>query len=232
MSRPLTSRAETGRSESRRRGTIDVMTSSRIRRWGEARAQLDDDVARNLLLDAAERCVIRCGGTQIRMTEVADEAGVARSTAYRYYPNRDEVLLALVLRRIERAHGRWLGALRRPTDAAASIRQLVLNPVAAVDDGDPVNLALYAGDSSALAPVLEHGAEAIAAVLAEQLGPLFAQWKTDGQIHADLDLVETVQWMSATTSFLLTAQWRHRPLSAKRRFVDRYLVRALVVDSH
>lgn len=232
MSRPLTSRAETGRSESRRRGTIDVMTSSRIRRWGEARAQLDDDVARNLLLDAAERCVIRCGGTQIRMTEVADEAGVARSTAYRYYPNRDEVLLALVLRRIERAHGRWLGALRRPTDAAASIRQLVLNPVAAVDDGDPLNLALYAGDSSALAPVLEHGAEAIAAVLAEQLGPLFAQWKTDGQIHADLDLVETVQWMSATTSFLLTAQWRRRPLSAKRRFVDRYLVRALVVDSH
>lgn len=202
---------------------------SRVRRWGEDKAFLDDDEARGRLLDAAERCVIHCGDTQIRMTDVADEAGVARSTAYRYFTSRDEVLLGMVLRRIEQAYGRWVSGLRRPGDATSSIRELVLKPVAAVDEGDPLNLALYSSESTALVPVLELGADQVASVMAEHVGPLFKQWKSDGLIHSDLDVRETVQWMSATTSFLLTAGWRHRPASAKRRFVDRYLIRALVL---
>jgi len=75
------------------------------------------------------------------------------------------------------------------------------------------------------------GAEAVADVVAAQVGPLFRQWKAGGQIFSDLNLRETVQWMSATTSFLLTSSWRHRPAAAKRRFVDRYLIRALVPPS-
>ncbi len=171
---------------------------------------------------------MRRGDTQIRMAEVADEAGVVRSTVYRYYATRDELLLGLVLRRIETAFGRWVAGLTDPQDAASSIRELVLKPVAAVDDGDAVNDALYASDSTALVPVLELGPEAVADVVAAQVGPLFRQWKAYGQIYSDLNLRETVQWMSATTSFLLTSNWRHRPAAAKRRFVDRYLIRALV----
>lgn len=199
------------------------------RNWGDGSALLDGGEARDRLLDAAERCVVRRGGTQIRMAEVGDEAGVVRSTVYRYFATRDALLLALVLRRIDRACARWVRSLKRPGDAARSIRELVLVPVAAVDSGDPLNTALYAAHSVALAPVLESGAQDITNVVAAALKPLFQQWKDDGQIHADLDLRETVQWISATTSFLLTAQWRCRPASAKRRFVDRYLLRALIV---
>lgn len=162
------------------------------------------------------------------MVEVADEAAVARSTLYRYYATRDDLLLALVLRRIDRAAARWVAGLRRPRDAAASIRELVLHPVTAVD-GDPVNLALYSGDRGTLISVLDEGTDAITAVLAGHVGPLFTQWKRDGQLHPDLDLRETMQWISATTSFLLSSQWRHRAPSAHRRFVDRYLLRALLV---
>ncbi len=199
------------------------------RNWGDGSALLDGGEARDRLLDAAERCVIRRGGTQIRMAEVGDEAGVVRSTVYRYFATRDALLLALVLRRIDRACARWVSSLKRPGDAARSIRELVLVPAAAVDSGDPLNTALYAAHSVALAPVLEAGAQDITNVVAAAVKPLFQQWKDDGQIHADLDLRETVQWISATTSFLLTAQWRYRPASAKRRFVDRYLLRALIV---
>ncbi|PRC43186.1 TetR family transcriptional regulator [Mycobacterium sp. ITM-2017-0098] len=187
-----------------------------------------DEEARDRLLDAAERCIVDRGDTQIRMAEVADSAKVVRSTVYRYYASRDELLLGLILRRVDRACARWVKDLRRPEDAAASIRELVLVPTAEVDSGDPVNRALYAGDSAALAPILEIGAEAVTGVVAAHLKPLFAHWKDSGQVYADLDLNETVQWMSATSSFLLTTHWRHRPASAKRRFVDRYLLRALV----
>ncbi|HEY9263438.1 MAG TPA: TetR/AcrR family transcriptional regulator [Mycobacterium sp.] len=204
------------------------MTKQRNRRWGGARAVHGDDDACGRLLDAAERCIVRRGDTQIRMAEVADEAGVVRSTVYRYYPTRDELLLGVVLRRIETAVARWVSGLTDPRDAAGSIRALVLKPVAAVDDGDAVNQALYASESTALIPVLELGADAVADIMADHVGPLFRQWKAEGQIHEDLTLRETVQWMSAATSFLLTTNWRHRPAAAKRRFVDRYLIRALV----
>ena len=105
---------------------------------------------------------------------------------------------------------------------------MVLLPVADVDDGDPLNDALYASESAALAPLLESGAEAVTDVLAAYLGPLFKQWKADGQIYPDLQLRDTAQWLSATSSFLLTPQWRQRSAAAKRRFVDRYVIRALV----
>ncbi len=205
-------------------------TTRERRNWGDGSALLDGEEARDRLLDAAERCVVRRGETQIRMAEVADEAGVVRSTVYRYFATRDALLLALILRRVDRACARWTQSLKHPGDAARSIRELVLVPVAAVDSGDPVNAALYAAHSVALAPVLEAGAEEITDVVAGVLKPLFQQWKLDGQIHADLDLRETVQWISATTSFLLTTRWRYRPASAKKRFVDRYLLRALVLD--
>lgn len=204
------------------------MTPSQVRHWGDDRALLNDDEARSRLLDAAERCIAARGDIQIRMAEVAADAGVARSTLYRYYSARDDLLLGLVLRRIDNAFSRWVGALRRPHDAAASIRELVLKPVAAVNNDDPVNKAMYANETSALVPILEAGTQPIIAAVADHVAPLFKQWKADGQVYPDLDLRETLQWMSATTSFLLTTDWRHRPASAKRRFVDRYLIRALV----
>jgi hypothetical protein len=39
--------------------------------WGDDRAILDDDEARRRLIEAASRCIVRRGNTQIRMNEVA-----------------------------------------------------------------------------------------------------------------------------------------------------------------
>src|SRR5947209_19530518 len=79
--------------------------------WGDDRAILDDEEARRRLLDAAGHCIVRRGNAQIRMAEVADEAGVSRSTLYRYFRNRDDVLLHLLLARVDTALGELVGAL-------------------------------------------------------------------------------------------------------------------------
>ncbi|MGP4056969.1 hypothetical protein ACTWP6_19465 [Mycobacterium sp. 4D054] len=134
-------------------------TSGARRNWGDDRALLNDDEARDRLLDAAERC-----------------------TVYRYYLNRDDLLL----RRVDRASARWV-ELRRPGDAASSIRELVLLPAVSVDNGDPLNLALYAGESAGLTAVLEAGAKPITDVVAGHYKPLFAAWKHDGKVYPDLD---------------------------------------------
>ena len=197
------------------------------RRWGDDRALLDDGEARHRLLESASRCIVRRGNTQIRMAEVAEEAGVVRSTVYRYFASRDDLLLALLLQRIDGALADHVGALQHPDDAAGSIQELVLAPVQSVV-GDQLNEALMSSESTALTTALEIGSEQIVDVILRHYGPLFERWRTNGQLHADLDPRETARWLHTTSLFLVAPAWRHRPADHKRRFVEQYLLRALV----
>lgn len=197
------------------------------RRWGDDRALVDDEEARRLLLDAAGRCIVRRGNTQIRMAEVADEAGVVRSTVYRYFASRDELVLGLLLMRIDAAQARLLKSLRSPHDAAKTIPRMLLVPVESVT-GDPLNEALFASESTALSTVLELGSDQIVELIGNHFGSLFERWQADGQMYADLDTREVARWIHTAALFLLSPPWRHRSVAAKRRFVDQFVVRALV----
>jgi TetR/AcrR family transcriptional regulator len=48
------------------------------------------------IIDAARRCYLAKGIAATGMKEVADSAGVARSTVYRYFPGRDDLLVATI----------------------------------------------------------------------------------------------------------------------------------------
>lgn len=197
------------------------------RRWGGDRALLDDDEARGLLLDAASRCIVRRGHTQFRMAEVAEEAGVVRSTVYRYFPTRDDLVLGLVLMRMDAALDSLVGSLRQPDDAAECIPQMVLVPAESVV-GNPLNEALFASESTALATVLELGSEQIVDAIDAHFGPLFEQWQADGRMYPDLDKREVARWIHTAALLLLSPPWRTRAHAEKRRFVDQFVVRALV----
>lgn len=49
------------------------------------------------ILDAARRCYNSQGVAKTGMREVAEEAGIARSTLYRYFASKDDVMIAVVL---------------------------------------------------------------------------------------------------------------------------------------
>jgi TetR/AcrR family transcriptional regulator len=185
------------------------------------------DDARDRILAAAGRCIVARGDTQIRMAEVAEEAGVVRSTLYRYFPTRDELLLGLVLARIDSALARLVGSLRRPDEPRPCLQRMVLIPVASVD-GDVLNEALFASESTALAAALELGSERIVDVIVRHYDPLFARWQEAGVMYPDLDRREVARWTHTAALLLLSRAWRNRSEAAKRRFVDQFVVRALV----
>lgn len=201
------------------------MESSRW--WGDDRAILDDEEARRRIVDAAGRCIVRRGNTQFRMGEVADEAGVSRSTVYRYFPGRDDVLLGLILIRVDTALGELVRSLPHPDDPVRSVPEMVLTRVESVH-GDALNQALFAAESTAVSTALEKGSRPIAELLLRHYQPLLERWKLAGRLHADLDPHSVVQWLHTTTMFLLTPSWRDRPVADKRRFVEQFVVRALV----
>jgi TetR/AcrR family transcriptional regulator len=203
------------------------MAQPASRRWGDDRALLDDDEARHRLLDAAARCIARRGNTQFRMAEVADEAGVVRSTVYRYFATRDELLLGLLLVRTDTSLAAFVRSLDDPQDAARTIPDLILGPIARVE-GNPLNEALFATESTAVASAVQAGSEPVVDVLMRHFGPLLQGWQADGQLRSDLELRDAVHWMNAISHFLLAPPWRQRSAAAKGRFVEQYVVRALL----
>jgi TetR/AcrR family transcriptional regulator len=204
---------------------IGAMEPSRW--WGDDRAILDDEEARRRILDAAGRCIVRRGNTQVRMGEVADEAGVSRSTVYRYFPGRDDVLLGLMMMRVDNALGELVRSLPAPDDPVRSVPAMVLARVESVD-GNALNEALFAAESTSVATALEKGSEPIVELLLRHYGPLLNRWKAAGLLYPDVDFRSIVQWLHTTTLFLLAPSWRHRPTADKREFVEQLVVRALV----
>jgi TetR/AcrR family transcriptional regulator len=198
------------------------------RRWGEASALFDEEEARRRLLAATERCIIRKGSVQIQVGDVANEAGVSRSTVYRYFQSRDELIRALLLLRTDAAFGRLVSTLADPDDARSTLPQLVLGPVGLVK-GNPLNEALYHPDSRALMmKAFGLSVDPSADVAFKHFGPLFEQWQITGQICGNLDIRQTVSWVTSMSSTLLTPPWDVMTTDERRTFVDAYLVRALL----
>lgn len=197
------------------------------RRWGDDRSILNEEEARRRLLDAASTCIIRRGDAQVNMGEVADEARVARSTLYRYFSNRNELIVGLLIERLDVALERVVRELPEPQSAAQSLPDLVLEPIGLVE-GNPLNEALFSQESSGLVTWIELNSESLFEVAYRHFGPLLNLWQTNGQLHQDLDLHEVVRWIAAVSNILLAPPWRHRSKQAKRRFLEDFVMRALL----
>jgi TetR/AcrR family transcriptional regulator len=202
----------------------------RPRRWGTASALLDDAEARRRLVAAAVRCIVLRGTGRISMDDVADEAGVSRATVYRYYRTREDLILGVMLSRLDAAMDLVVGSLEEPDNAARSIPELVLVSIGLIY-GDTVNEALFSPDSRTLVTTVEMVADPIADGVYRHIAPLLRQWQADGQLSADLDLRMTARWLNVVSVMLMTPPWLEMPVAEKRAFLDRYVVRALLAAS-
>lgn len=191
-------------------------------------ALLDDEEARRRLVTATTRCIARRGNSRIRVEDVATEAGVSRSTVYRYFKTREDLILGVLLSRVDAGMELVVQALRHPDDAARSIPDLILACNALVRDNE-LNQALLSPDGRSIVTSAELTSEPIIDGIHRHVGPLLEQWQASGQLQDDLDLRETTRWITTVgLVLLLTPPWLERSTGAKRTFLDRYLVRALV----
>src|SRR5579884_535271 len=81
------------------RSTVKPRGAGALRRprWGHD-APADSADGRNRLLDAADACFARYGVVKTTMADVAAEAGISRATLYRYFGDRDQLILGVLLR--------------------------------------------------------------------------------------------------------------------------------------
>lgn len=84
------------------------------------------DEKRDEILAAAEQEFARREFHQVLMDDVAARAGVGKGTLYRYFPTKEELFLAMVLRGLDESHGEFLRAF---DDESASLENILESSV-------------------------------------------------------------------------------------------------------
>lgn len=133
------------------------------------------------ILAAARRCYLARGISATGMQEVADAAGVARSTVYRYFPGRDDLLVATIKGEMEKLNARIRKKLAQFPDPGDQVvegmivaikeipRRPLLRAVFASEEDSRARQAVWSSDV-----IVQFGEELMAHVIrpAQQAGLL------------------------------------------------------------
>jgi TetR/AcrR family transcriptional regulator len=198
----------------------------RLQHWGTATSLLDDEEARRRLVSATLRCIVRRGTGRISVGDVADEAGVSRTTVYRYYRTREDLLTGVMLSRLDKAMDLIVRSLEEPDNAARSIPDLILVAIGLAHG--KVEKALYSPDSRQFVTAVQMTSELVSDGVYRHISPLLQRWQADGQLASDLDLRTTARWVQWVSVMLMSPPWLEMPVADKRAFLDRYVVAAFL----
>jgi AcrR family transcriptional regulator len=100
----------------------------------------------DVILNAAQRCYLEGGFSGTGMKEVAAAAGVALSTVYRYFPGRDDLLVATVKREMEALNRQIRSKLARYDDPADQLVEGLIMAIRAIPRR-PLLRAVFASET-------------------------------------------------------------------------------------
>jgi AcrR family transcriptional regulator len=186
------------------------------RRWGD-QAPADSTAARLRLIEAADACIDRFGLAKTTLEDVAAEANVSRQTIYRYFADRDELLLEALLLELERAEldrsfDVPVETITTPADVGALIVESVVRTIETIRE-TPKLAQLLASEADSVRATLSGAAEALFAYHERELRPWFEMAQHAGLMRPELDLAEAAEWV------------------LRVRYLKTYLVPALVTPS-
>src|SRR5438552_3457847 len=70
-------------------------------RWGDDNTPVSSDDARGRIVAAALDCVRRFGVDKTGMDDVAKAANITRPTVYKYFPTRNQLVMAVFIRALD-----------------------------------------------------------------------------------------------------------------------------------
>lgn len=183
------------------------------------------DLVRRRVVDAAEGIVRDRGAGALRLDSVAELVGLHRSSVYRYFNSKEELLTAVVVQATLRL-GREVVARLGP-DAPAD-RFLVdgLAMALASIANDPVHQSLLS--PSASDAVARVGGRVFTEGLRPLVEPMFAAAADQGVLRAGVTPDDALEWLQIVATGLLRVPAELRESADIERLLDLMLVPALL----
>lgn len=189
--------------------------------WGD-RPPVDDDEARARLLDAAEICYQRRGVGRTTVEDIAKEAAVHRTTVYRYFGTRDDVLAFVMLRETKGVIAVAESALEGAGPFGDRLLDALDGALGSVEGSRWLSI-LFSPESLSMA-VSASASGAFRDRIREVLRPHVQAAKSAGEIRADLDPDATADWLVRVAQMLLMERVAGVEQTTDRRAVFRDFV--------
>ena len=149
---------------------------------------------RERLLDAAEECLQQFGPQKTSMEDVARAAGMSRATVYRYFENRDALLLGVASRQAANLAADAMGYLARFDNISDWLVEGLLYTLRELPKR-PVFASLVTSLDSRSGTTLFLGSNAMVEIGVDVLQPMFDMAKGQGVVREDLDLHLLIEWL-------------------------------------
>lgn len=155
------------------------------------------------IVQAARRCYIATGISKTGMQDIAESAGIARSTLYRYFPKRDDVLVATVRHEMEAVNKklqRQLSDYQEPADIIVEGLVLALREI----PRRPILKAVFASDEDARARRTIWNSSAIVGFGEELMANVILPAQRAGLLQDTVNPAIMVEWVYRVLLSLLT----------------------------
>ncbi|MFW2389743.1 MAG: TetR/AcrR family transcriptional regulator [Polyangiales bacterium] len=160
-------------------------------------AAADDSKAkpvRERLLDAAEGCLEQFGPHKTSMEDVARAAGMSRATVYRYFENRDALLLGVASREAAKLANEAIGYLQQYGTISDWLVEGLLFTLRELPNR-PVFASLVTSLDSRSSGSLLLGSTGLIKIGVDVVGPMFEVAKQQGLLRDDLDAEMLIEWL-------------------------------------
>ncbi len=200
-------------------------------RWGDE-VPADATAARARLVDAAEACIDRHGLAKTTVEDVATEAKVSRATIYRYFGNRDELILRVLLRDLERSTDRDLAefydGVADPIGFAQATVDTAAYLLASIRRSPKLQLLLQR-ESAGFNAAIAGASDALFAEWTEDISPFLATAQASGLLRDDVEPAEIAEWiLRVILSLLMIEGPTVHTVDEERRLLQTFLAPGLV----
>ncbi len=187
---------------------------------------------KDALIDAAEICFEEKGMARTSMLDVAAQAGVSRTSLYKYYPRIDDLLKAAFIREFDRFEVKIGRVLKRCTLPEDRLLETVIGIAENVPHSSWIGSLVSGPRTKTEEKALRLGRQALDARIRVMLQEPLEDLLKSGRLRDDVEQQQIIEWLRILIpAFSAVRTPVALSKAARRELMSNFLMRSIVKSS-